>query len=1360
MTDLKPDDFPAFFHALWGYSPFPWQQQLLLRLVRKDDAEDIWPDVLDLPTGSGKTATLDIAVFHLALEAAKGTDRRAPLRIAFVVDRRLIVDDVYGRAVTLQNKLREAIDHPSVVGKVARALQSLAGSDQPPLIARSLRGGAPLESDWARTPVQPTILCSTVDQVGSRLLFRGYGVSDRMKPIHAGLLGSDCLILLDEAHLSEPFRQTLNAVKGLRKPDKAPFTCAVLSATPAEKSKRSFALSADDRANPTLKDRLEASKPARLIDIMAKQGVEPEARRVDEVAIQTKALLDGLRDEMKSAHPAIGVVVNRVARARAVFERLKSDLKVKHDESDPVDLMLIIGPARAVDRDGLTKLLEPIRTGRGELRAEMRKPLIVVATQTIEAGVDIDFDGLVTEAAAFDALRQRFGRLNRAGRAIKARALILAHKDDIGAKADDPVYGDRIKETWKALQDWADESKQVDFGIQAMDATITERAVKLDGLVSAKVDAPVLMPAYAHLWSQTSPIPKADPDIGLFLHGPKRSQASVQIVWRADVDEDDLRAAARDDDERQRLIELFSLLPPRASEAIEVPLWAARAWLKEALSNTPDFSDSVEVEVETDARGARNRPAFRWASKDSDSRTAKKSKDRSDEATIHRSRTVYPDNLRPEDLIVVSASYGGCDKWGWNREWTADVIDLADKAAEPYAKRQLVVRATPNLIAQGLLREGKVAPPGLASKLSEALKSFDAHDRVADVVAMFKEFDLPAAMQSQLDMIENAKGVQIQWLYGLDAEDRPRGIALVAQREAKHDRLAVDETAATAATEDEETGALADSFVTIIAHCGQVRKQAEQFTTRAGLPPEEAGSVSLAAYLHDAGKADARYQAYYAGGDPYGPDKTAPLAKTGGRRLPHGAWEKAGLPDGWRHEALSVRLAEIHPGMASAPDRELVVWLIGTHHGLGRPLFPHADDADNGTRVNLLRAFGCEAALPAGPGPQSLAYDFNGKDWAGLFGALKERYGIWGLARLEAFVRLADHRASEMADASDGAPIVLSAAPTVPRQGRPDHRHRLEGLAPDNVLAFMALLGLLRALEAAHPDWQPRAGWDLDQAPLRPYLALRKEVAREDILKGVADGIRKLAEVNDFGGLAKLKLTRDEARGRLTETLQHTQDAGDDCDRSRASRNAELWAALVSDAAFRKDDFVLRTPFCLLDVAQTSFLKTLAEVCLLDCLPRGDREQQFRDAIEQTLFHGWERKDKTPSFRWDPIEDSRHAYRWAAPTDEKQGVQHGANMLAAVGLPALTVMPVIQRGDVRLGLIGGESAREGMSFAWPIWREPTSLAGVRSLLSHPKLRQAGALHHLGVDQVNVTSRISPPGSKYANFTFARLVQET
>ena len=91
---LGPEDFPTFFRELHGTEPFPWQRRLV-QTVR--DAGQ-WPAVLDLPTAAGKTATLDAAVFLLALDADHGPRRTTPIRIAFVVDRRLIVDDAYERA--------------------------------------------------------------------------------------------------------------------------------------------------------------------------------------------------------------------------------------------------------------------------------------------------------------------------------------------------------------------------------------------------------------------------------------------------------------------------------------------------------------------------------------------------------------------------------------------------------------------------------------------------------------------------------------------------------------------------------------------------------------------------------------------------------------------------------------------------------------------------------------------------------------------------------------------------------------------------------------------------------------------------------------------------------------------------------------------------------------------------------------------------------------------------------------------------------------------------------------------------------------------------------------------------------------
>ena len=554
---LSADDFTAFFRELYGYAPFPWQRRLLEQIAAKGE----WPSVLDLPTGSGKTAAIDIAVFHLALEADRLDARQAPVRIAFVVDRRLVVDDAFTRAKKLEDAL--ATPRGPVTGRVADCLKNLAG-DGPPLIARRLRGGIPREDDWARTPSQPTVLCSTVDQVGSRLLFRGYGVSDSMKPVHAGLIGSDCLILLDEAHLAEPFRQTLDWVQMYKggnwreeKNANIPWGTALLTATPGKITKNTFSLDDKDKANEILKKRLEARKPAKLKEVGDDQRIT--------------ALVEEAQNALKKDIEVIVVVVNRVARARSVFRELTEKLS-----PEAVECILLIGPSRPVDRDRLADQIAPIHTGA---ERNLDKPLVLVATQCIEAGVDIDLDALITEAAPLDCLRQRFGRLNRAGRDVVTYAAIIVTESDLLKTTDDPVYGKAIKPAWACLKAAAEKKGRdriVEFGVDAFAVSMETDAL------ARKADAPILLPAHLDLLSQTAPIPAADLEVSLYLHGAARQPDSLTLVWRADID---LRH--RDEDIRR----LLMVAPPRSLEAIELPLWTVRGWLMQEVETLTDLAD-------------------------------------------------------------------------------------------------------------------------------------------------------------------------------------------------------------------------------------------------------------------------------------------------------------------------------------------------------------------------------------------------------------------------------------------------------------------------------------------------------------------------------------------------------------------------------------------------------------------------------------------------------------------------------------------------------------------------------------------------------------------------------------------------
>jgi CRISPR-associated endonuclease/helicase Cas3 len=246
--------------------------------------------------------------------------------------------------------------------------------------------------------------------------------------------------------------------------------------------------------------------------------------------------------------------------------------------------------------------------------------------------------------------------------------------------------------------------------------------------------------------------------------------------------------------------------------------------------------------------------------------------------------------------------------------------------------------------------------------------------------------------------------------YGEDEEGHPAGIVLFAPKGIARSGGELDTllNGGTPCTEDDWLGSASGEAQTLDDHSKEVCDRGGASAATAGLVQKIAEDLALSGYLHDAGKADPRFQVVLYGGNWLEVDDHKVLAKSSGR-VPPDAWEKAGLPKHWRHEALSVRIAREHPRFRAAHDPELVLWLIGVHHGYGRPLFPHADEDPP---TGLASALGGLKAAP-GPGPQSLAFCFNGWDWAQIFDRLKRRYGGWELARMEAIVRLADHRASE-----------------------------------------------------------------------------------------------------------------------------------------------------------------------------------------------------------------------------------------------------------------------------------------------------------------------------------------------------------
>ena len=313
--------------------------------------------------------------------------------------------------------------------------------------------------------------------------------------------------------------------------------------------------------------------------------------------------------------------------------------------------------------------------------------------------------------------------------------------------------------------------------------------------------------------------------------------------------------------------------------------------------------------------------------------------------------------------------------------------------------------------------------------------------------------------------------------------------------------------------------------------------------------------------------------------------------------------------------------------------------------------------------------------------------------------------------------------------------------------------HRLDGLEPDNLLAFLALLGLMRAIEESRPNWIPRVCWDVNRSPIRPVLSVSESVDTEMIATVIAKGLNSLARYHDFNGLRNLTLSPADATKKLHTAIENNP------------YTADLWASLINNAAAdRKRKKVKPTPLCLLfGQGHQHFLSRLASVPKeTEPPPRGIGRSKTKiseiQCLKEALFAPWKRPDNTNSFRWDPCEDVRYALRATDPTDlkTKETTQHGANRLAAIGLSALTVVPQIRTGEIQLGVLGGGRDRNGyFIFTWPIWCNLISLATIRSLLGHPSLNDLMTQKELGIFECRRTRRIS--AGKFMNFTRAESI---
>ena len=606
--------FDAFYKAINRRNPFPWQARLAAELAETER----WRADIGVQTGLGKTACLDIAIWWLAYQALRDPERRtAPTRIWWVVNRRLLVDATAEHAEFISRALADpasegiADDSADIVTAVADRLRALSAdaTGTKPLEVIRLRGGITYRRPV--DPSKPTILLSTLPMYGSRLLFRGYGSTQSMRPIDAALAGIDSLVILDEAHLAPHLRALIPALAECT-PQSQPVLCegrtwprlVALTATGDPGNRDRFELDAEDEAHPVVVQRLDAAKPMELLILKPGDAGPP----------LTQATLDLLGEAEQPS--ACVVFANTPSTARMVFSRLKDRMKAENAE-----ILLLTGRVREREAERIReRVLDPVdgMAANRDATASRRRHLIVVTTQTLEVGADLDAEYLVTEACGVRALTQRLGRLNRLGRHSHARALYVhrppkPRRSGGPAKPTEawPVYGEEPKALLVRLQN-AGGGSPVNLS--------PRRVAEILGSPSDDPGrAPEVLPGILEEWIKTTTPPDGEAPVEPYFSGIAGTDYRVALLWRAHVPEDGKWLWPR----------------PIDREEISVPI--------------REFRESLDEDEEVHRIDG-------------------------DGVTIRR---VPKASLKPGDTVVLPSDRGLMDAFGWNPTSTQPVMDLS-----------------------------------------------------------------------------------------------------------------------------------------------------------------------------------------------------------------------------------------------------------------------------------------------------------------------------------------------------------------------------------------------------------------------------------------------------------------------------------------------------------------------------------------------------------------------------------------------------------------------------------------------------------------------------------------------------------
>ena len=937
-----------------GHALFSWQKRLLRRFIDAD-----LPAAVDVPTGLGKTAVM--ALWLIAL----GERPRLPRRLAYVVDRRAVVDQATRFAEMLRGNMP---------ADLADRLELDQRNGERRLPISTLRGGFVDNRDWLDDPSRPALLVGTVDMIGSRLLFEGYGVSRRRgtRPFQAGLLGVDTLILLDEAHLCAPFERLLRQIEdgqrgALGPADQAvaetalPFRVMSLSATgrtTAEAhSAEVFRLVDEDREEPVVHRRLTARKRMKIIELDEPKdlparlaGRAIELGRRGRAASKSRMEVLPLRNSDDSNSHA-RVLVYCHSRAEAIKVKALIDKacglagKTSRNTAAMGASELLVGERRVYERRVLEQWLE--RHGfLGGAETELPAPTFLVATSAGEVGVDLDADHMVCDLVAYERIVQRLGRVNRRG-GDDREALI----DVLAPRPQQPKGNASKIAKAKYERDCAlfeahvealrrfpvGSDSRYDASPAAVDRMKTEHRTIVDKATTPAPLYPELTRPLVDAWSMTSlKRHEGRPEVEPWLRGwENQEEPQTTIVWRKHL------PRKREGDDRftapPTLVDDFvQCAPPHATEKLEALRSHVLDWLlarsvlvsKRSREHELAIDEADIVALVLDRAGDFVRDGtltltdLHYLARKAATLSGAEKRDQSQ-------RKALLERALAGNLLVVDARIGGLSPDGMLDEKCESAAVTADTDEQWQELREEPHSDADRPVVRFRVRRLT------AEASSEELGQRPVPDRWRHVGTFETEFDNAGNARAGLEVLK--------WRHDA-ANDGARSVLSVPQP--------------------------------LQSHAGQVATRVRAIAERAGLPEHEIEALEIAARLHDEGKATDRWQRAM-----NAPAEGRPYAKTRGGGNPR-------LLEGYVHEFGSLVAAE-RTDLPKA-TRDLILHLIAAHHGHGRP---------------LIRSDGCEdaprSALEATAGAAALR-----------FARLQKRYGPWGLAWREAMLRAADQGTS------------------------------------------------------------------------------------------------------------------------------------------------------------------------------------------------------------------------------------------------------------------------------------------------------------------------------------------------------------